>query len=155
MARLASLAVLVDLQTRKSMTTLRFARCACGFEDSKANGHISLCLWVLRFESIASLAVLRGLRIRRFMGIARFARCACEDSRIDRHSSLCSLRLWICGFESQWAQLASLAVLVNFRFRVSMGTARFVRCACGFEDSKVNGHSSLAVLVALEVDSHS
>ena len=133
----------------------------CELADVMINGHSSLCLWSCGLGGKwAQLAVHVVLRTRMSMCTARFARYACglANSKVNGHSPLRSRCLWTCGLEDQcvqlsslavlvdlrirgqWEQLASLAVLVGLKIQMSMGTARFVRCACGFAESKVTGY---------------
>ena len=59
-----------------------------------------------------ALVVLVVLHIEGSIGTARFGRYACRfaDTMVHGHSSFRSQYLWISRFQSQWTQLASLAV---------------------------------------------
>ena len=78
----------------------------------------------------------------------RLGLCACgfADSRVHCHNSLRSQYLWVCILKRHWAQLASLAVLVDSQIQGSMGTACFARYACRFANSRANRRSSLRSL---------
>ena len=74
------------------------------------------------------------------MGTARFTRIACRfaDSRVNGHSSISSMCLWIGTFEGQWVQLTLLAVFVDMQILGLVSTARLARCACAFADLRVD-----------------